>query len=699
MKEKHATVRGPGKLVRFARWLLLPYLLGVVFLAFGSFLMAGYGLAHASEGAIGAFMLILALTAAAAMLLPLALLTNSAHPVWVALRALGLIVMAFTSTKIFEIVWQLEIEPRMMNAKFRSVMQRLEPGALQEEPLLIGAVPAGVRVIANIRLTEATDMDQYGALLLDAMRSMQLAPATRGVGSVALNKFPYQATISFQGKPLEALPGFERPTQAGASWPSASAALPAGIYRAESQFWFPGISSLPGDAGVCRDDALDKDQWQTALLKQMDRAARPVISTRLSLKYRLGYPSWHREWAPLKFRGNEATWRAAFSTLALDTCSVRKALQEREAKAREVMEAEQKFAAGDTALPTRLNPLFLAMCAGDVEKTRRLLAEPVASRFDLEAMTVECAVKRRDADMLALALPKLFGQTGEKEGYCTVLLNVYGTRSAELLQRIDALQLPLQCDGADGNYWSRSLDTKDENGNPMPIAWDDEMHHWLQFLLKHGVSVCSRTSEGSLLAEAVLEAPRKTLELLLDAGCDPRTFGRSAKAGELTAGEQWLGSATSLWPIRRYLQGRFGIGPLTSDDIKHITGRVGTATDEYIAINQDGSTFQFRFRRQLLAEPALLRYMLQHGGQTDLVGGKQCESWYTPGYQPSDPAATELPEKALLDSLSDQELKALAKPFAVHCSARPLTETKNFAPNGLGTYLCRRGIVACPQQN
>ena len=147
------------------------------------------------------------------------------------------------------------------------------------------------------------------------------------------------------------------------------------------------------------------------------------------------------------------------------------------------------------------------------------------------------------------------------------------------------------------------------------------------------------------------------------------------------------------------MQGRFGIGPLTSDDIKHITGRIGTATDEYIAINQDGSTFQFRFRRQLLAEPALLRYMLQHGGQTDLAGGKQCESWYTPGYQPSDPAATELPEKAVLDSLSDQELKALAKPFAAHCSARPLSETKNFAPNALGTYLCQRGIVACPQPN
>lgn len=133
------------------------------------------------------------------------------------------------------------------------------------------------------------------------------------------------------------------------------------------------------------------------------------------------------------------------------------------------------------------------------------------------------------------------------------------------------------------------------------------------------------------------------------------------------------------------------------DLLDRLNRRIGEAPhDLYVAVDSEGTIYQYDYRRQLLAEPALLRFVLARGGSLGFAGGRQCLSWYAPGYEATDPSAAELPEKALLDSLSKEELTVLVKPFSPLCSAQPMTETTNFAPNGFGTYLCKRGVVPCP---
>jgi hypothetical protein len=92
----------------------------------------------------------------------------------------------------------------------------------------------------------------------------------------------------------------------------------------------------------------------------------------------------------------------------------------------------------------------------------------------------------------------------------------------------------------------------------------------------------------------------------------------------------------------------------------------------------------------------LVQYLLAKGQSISHAAGETCQTWFTPGYEPSDPKATALPEAALLDTFSDAQLTELIKPWSMYCTAvKPMPEVNNFAPNGLGTYLCRRGVVAC----
>ncbi|MFO1427362.1 MAG: hypothetical protein U1F11_10410 [Steroidobacteraceae bacterium] len=685
-----------GIATRIARWLLLPYVLGVLFTAFGQLLLAGYGLAHASESAAGAFLRLLLIVGGVAIALPLSVLSNSRALPWRIARAFGLVAMALFSIPIGQTVWRLVIEPRLMIRQFDALMANVvQQPEVTETPLRLGGQLAGVRVTVTLRLAAATPASVPGASVLELLESLQLAPVEAGAGSMGMDPIPYRPRITIDGRPFAAPPPPSDPS-------APPAMLPAGLYRIEKSFWFTGVSRIPDDPqnGLCREESLDGEAWRRQAVDSIGGARQPVIGTRLALKYRLGYRNFIRRWPAIGFRGDPAAWRAAFAQLPLSTCAAAKQQLEAARQRQQVEEGERRFLAGQRSIADEFNPLYLAMCAGDLEKTARYLGDGMP-RFPLASRIVSCPVQRRDLAMLVLTTRALHLRTDEPDGYCQVLRALYFHQDADALQRLADERLPLRCESGRGDEWLAAFVRRDANGELNQPKWNEDTHRWLEFLVRSKVPVCAPNMEGSVLAAAMLEAPAKTLRLLLEAGCAQDRRGFAAPALLATPTGSRRATAAQLWPVRRFLQGTAGVAPLSGPEIATLDRLFQPPDgDELIGINERGTTFWYDLRQLLVRSAPLLHYSLQHQGDLALTGGTPCRSWYDPGYEATDPAAATLPEKALLDTLSNEQLARLIQPYnCTNDSVRPMTELQNFAPNGLGTYLCGRGVGACPAES
>ncbi len=684
------------RLLRLARWALIPYLIGVLFALVGAVLLVGYGLAHASGPSIGAFFLTLAAVGLVAAGLPFFLLTKSTTPFWLTLRLAGLAVMLLAAGVIGRMLWMLVIEPRVMAARYDYLMSTLEPGEVTEQSLMLDGELAGVRVSVSVRVPRDVTLQSDRTHVLEALQSLNVEPVETNLAN-PLVRIPDEAILTVDDRPLTDLPGWQRDDSPATVWPAADAVLPAGKYRVQADFWFAGVSQLPSDPRPCRLESLDADAWLTQRAAQVGTSVRPVIVASMGLKYRLGYRGYSHRWPALNTRGDAAHWREHFARLSLPRCSELQAQLDADRAAQAAADAERRFATGDVGMPLEDNPLRRAICAGDEINTRRLLTLPGAKRSPLGAILADCAINTPRPDLLRLVLPELLAREDHDDAYCQVIVAVHQHHQVELARLLLAEGLSLDCPGRDTPAWRLPFELRDNNGELVPVTWDESTQAWLEFLIQQGIKVCAPHFGDSLLARAVLDAPEGTLQVLLDNGCDPHEPGFNARLASLSEDMPSLNPAVRLWPLRRFAAGRHGIAPLDDAAIARLNRQLdGVTPIELEVSNGPRSDLIYRLRGLALQEPALVHYLLAKGQNISHAAGETCQTWFTPGYEPSDPKATTLPEVALLDTFSDAQLAELIKPWSMYCTAvEPMPEVRNFAPNALGTYLCRRGVVAC----
>jgi hypothetical protein len=686
------------RLQRVARILLGPYIVGVLLAVPVIFGLLAYGLAHASAGAGGQLLGMLGAGAVVAIGVPLTILLPGRGLFMRLIKSAGLLVMAVGLAGEARLLWYVMLEPAWMTFRFHREMDKLSIAGTTESPLYLDGKPAGIHLAVDVRVKHRVTMDTYGRLAFSVLQEPAIAmtEVVDGGRTPPLSQDYMPVSITYGGRPLESLPGIG-PRGDGRNWPPEGVSLPAGVYRVERDFWLWGLRTPYGDTKPCRTDEAMDAQREPAMRKTQGHLLQVLLGTRMSLNGRLGYRHFQLASKPLQYRYAHEQWLSVLPSLPVEACSAvteRKRLAEEAAAA---ARAEQLYAAGSTMLNEKDNPLYREMCAEDLEPLRRRLAGG-APRYNLSGMTWQCAVDRPRPELFALLIPVLYARTEERDAYCDTLREMHGQRMLDFLAIVAAEKLPLVCPGERSADWRTGISPHDAHGSHVWAPPAEETYRWLSLLKSQNVALCDNTPDGdNLLRTYIVSEPAKTIELLLDAGCDVQE--RPKRNPQPRFDEHAPLSAAALWMLRRFDDGKGESAPPPVDParIPIITKRIGDVqTSELTEVDPvTGRTFLDDHGSAAMRNPQLMLYLLAHGVRLDAAAHNIPRSWFYPGYNPSN--NNELLERPMLDELSVAQLRELIAPVdsLTHQPAVPMSEVQNFSQAGLGTYLCRRSVIEC----
>jgi hypothetical protein len=716
--------------VTVLRWLSVPYLIGVAFLALGTVAVAGYGLAHASKEAASQYLLVV-LGGAVVLVVPLASIWLNSRSLWVrALQGVAALVMSVGFFYIGKMLWYVAIEPQIWASQFQQYTKGISTKLRTEKPVLLGDIPMGVETTLEVTLPKAVPLNRNGYGVFELLRSSYMT-VPGNTGQVFSNSVRLDQTTTFAGQPIAQLPGVEKMQKSSLDFSRAGynadfGELPQGVYTITSQHFFNGIAQHRG-AGtqdsqgrtVAAQPALCKqgfkaDYQKAALLEMAKAQGKPVkvvLSTRISLGDRRGYRGFSTS-ADLAFRYDHAQWMQQYEQLPLPDCeTLELQKKQQEEQARKVQEDKLYKTGG---LHYADNPLFKEACAGDLAAVQaRYEAEKDAqghwkTAFNLSGTVQECSINKRNAAIFALLMPALitrYQDDTEIEGYCNVVRGLHQSRDVELLASIDALGGTLVCPGRSDwmlgtaprplGYYSYEVGIEQELMRLNSLRPDTVQ--WLTLLKKNGANLCEQPAgRPSMLNIATRWYAPQAVDFLLKAGCNP-SERLPATATEQLGGKAYSFSPSVWWAARRYCtaEGASAYGPLDKQDalVAKLSQSMPISAQE---LNQPVDDMSGETTLHALPMcPALLQQVIKAGARLDLVSNRS-DSWLPVNGNNVSLSPEYL---AVLQALPIEQLKKLATTVTVSGKSIPLkalqTPRPSFSSNNFRDLLCKRKVIVC----
>jgi hypothetical protein len=739
------------RLLPFLRWALVPYLIAVVLCGLFTVVIAGYGLAHGSEKSNAAFLSTIAGAMLIAAVLPLSFLLKS-QATWVrALQVLGMGLFCGVLFLFSKLMFYLYFEPALWTQQFKTVTNPISIDHVDEAQLVINETPIGLRVTVHIKLPNEVALDRYGAALLDSISSMNLsAPQLTGNNRMAPFADGLRGTVTFNGKPIDDLPGVKefRARSYGVP-PDGKAKLPSGIYQLSQTFWLNGLRRpdlndyADNNPTPCKIDPLELNQAYRKDYEQhlQDTNNTPLAVSfggRLSLRDRNGYRYFGRT-APIKYRYDHAQWTKALNALPLQSCKTADdAKKINEAEKAAAQKAKDDKAGYDNGhLFYKENPLYAEACAGSVDAiNKRMQAEDKIDnvwvpRFALSDIMRECTIQTPQIAVFKLLAPSLYTRSklglanGENE-YCNVLKELHSYRNLPFLSALSDLKLPLDC--ADKEMWRAGIAplalgtqpsgySNEEDNLSIAAASRDDGIAWVALLLANQIDICKPqmiTIQGSSNPPA--KAPGKTLldkivrhsspaliQAVLDAGCSPHSQVKLSANTDILRYDDTL-PASVWWMFRRHRSEQDSATSPLPDSNKALIAKLDQQLSPKVAqlLGSPELASVFVANRRIVddSDTDLLAALVKAGLPLDYTGARGT-SWFYPAY-----GNDWHPEKAaryfaMLDKLSDVQLKQLINPV-VRANDKPRermrtldkpeypTEQKPFRD-----YACKRKVMVC----
>jgi hypothetical protein len=716
--------------ITLLRWLSVPYMIGVAFLALGTVMVAGYGLAHASEGAVSQFLLMVA-GGAAVLVVPVASLWFNSRALWVrGLQAVAVLVMLVGFFYIGKMLWYVAIEPQVWASRFTHYTQDISVKLRSEKPVLLGDIPIGVETTVDITLPKAVPLNRNGYAVVEMLRRSHIT-VPGNTGLVFSNSVYLDQTATFAGQPITQLPGVDKMQHANLDFSRAGynadfGELPKGVYTLTSQHFFNGIAqhrdadtrdaqgrTVAAQPVLCKQN-FKADYQKAALLemaKTQGKTVTVVLSASISLGDRRGYRGTSKT-ADLAFRYDHAQWMQHYEQLPLPDCEAlavqKKQLEEQARK----VEEDKLYKTG--GLPYADNPLYKEACAGDVAAIQARYAAEKDSQgrwktaFNLSGTVQECSIAKRNLAVFSLLMPALiqrYHDDTETEGYCNLLRGLHQSRDVELLTSVDALGGALVCPGR--RDWMLGLAPRPLGYNNYDVGIDQELLRlnslrpdtvpWLTLLKKSGANLCDQTADQpSLLSIAARWYAPQAVELLLNAGCNPSEPLSAAAAGRFGS-EDHRFSASVWWAVRRFssAEGSTAYGPLDNQDAR--VPKLSRAMPiSALELNQSVNDITGQTTLHMMPmSPMLLQQLVKAGARLDLVSNRG-DSWLPV----NDNYVSLSPEYlAVLQALPIEQLKKLTATVTLAGKSMPLkalqTPDKNGYTNNFRNLMCKRRAIVC----
>jgi hypothetical protein len=706
-------VPGPRAARPWARWLKIwvyghvaltvtaaPALLG----------LAGYGLVHGNDRAVGGFMLVLLGAAAVVIAAPLSLLSPRSEPHFLVLKGVGLITLVAGTTGALLLLGYLVLEPQWLGWRFQRSMSGLRIASLQETPVLLHGHPSGLRVVLELEVPRPVQLDPMGMATVDLMHGLHVQ-ASKHVSAMRLpSPFDNQGPnlITLDGKPLAELPGLAAALGSSRSTGDPNATLPAGLYRIERVFWLHGLDSASQatpNGGTpdphCLKDYPDPARVDADLAPLQGAALKATLGTRYDLTQRRGYRSFTLD-APLKFVYRHTPLSELQALHPLPSCSAQYQKQRAQERVRRYLD-------GDNA------ELEAKLCAGDEAGVRAVLAMG-APKASVWPKLSPCTVEQPRGELFSLLMPYAYAQSqghGEASRYCGLLAQLHNTGNLSYLSRLAALKLPLVCEAdryGEAEVWRNGFDPRmpsPRSGPRKPARelTDATQLEWLTLMKAQGLPICKPAANGSTLLQfSVLHRSAAVIEFLLDAGCDPHAPPPAKPV--LDGGNSGLPARAEMqpilpvagWTLRRFrTPDSRSTSPIDPERVAAITRRMGNLrADEINGVAPSrNAPFLMAFRADVLRNPALLHHLVQHGARLDATDAYGT-SWFEGVADDSalgDPR--DKPRErpfAMLDALSDAQMRELIRPGPK--GLRQLADEHRTAST-FNTYLCKRKLGPC----
>jgi hypothetical protein len=735
--------------VPWLRWLLIPYLLVVVLCGFFTIVIAGYGLAHASEESTSAFLLSILVVMIIVAIPPFALLLKS-KALWARiLQVIGMLVLAAVGLVFGKLIFYLFIQPAFWAKRYEATVAPIKIESVTEAPYFMGDTQIGLRLSTRVRLPKAIALDRYGDSVLHALQDTQLsAPELRGNNRMA----PFEdlgsqhVQVSYAGKPLDQLPGVK--TYLGRSYgliPDGKTKLPAGIYQIDEVFWFNGLrasdpSSQDLNPTPCKLAPL-QNQYSAELEKHLEETSNTPLMVniygRFSLGDRRGYRGFTRT-APLKYRYQHRQWKQTLANLSLTSCKVlddaKKAAEDLKQAARDAEQRKRDYQRGTIAMAD--NPLHQETCAGQLDKVKARIAFEKNTdgawipNFNLSDIITTCTITKSQIALFEQLMPALYAraQAGfEAEGYCSVLDTLHSHRNLPFLQSLANMKLPIDCPNKE--LWRKGLvpiveGTNSYDPSEQPARVEDATKRndglaWITFLKQQEIDICKpkiisymnpeqiakQANTKTLLDELTRHFDADMIAAVIDAGCDPNKVPSDANNSILEQEDNL--PASVWWLFRRHRNENDSATSSLDKQEKELLLKL----DRLMAPNADTLNAPSQLNpigvlsianRRILqdSQPELLAALVKHGVQLDRAH-QDGYSWFFPGYGNDWSTQDVTHYLAILDTLSNVQLKQLIEPKIIGTGVegkhmnlldKPVYD---FEKHHLRHYACKRKVMHC----
>jgi hypothetical protein len=280
-----------GRLRKYLRWVIIPYLLVLALGALITIVGASYGLAHAS-GKDASIFLLKVLGVVAVLALPaLTLLLKKTSPAIVALQAisLGLVIVPVVGFVLVQ-AFESSVRPRSNEAALRTASIGITARVAQEKPLMLGETQIGAEIDLAVTLPHDVPLPYPTSPIAAALENSTIwfyAVAPDGNSHLPLffgrQSSQIKPTRMDDGRPLKELPAIRDALDTLGKLkhsPRSIGVLPKGTYTMHGQAWFPGLREsrylgIENPGSLCR--MADKD-WL------FSKAAKVVPETAVPLK-------------------------------------------------------------------------------------------------------------------------------------------------------------------------------------------------------------------------------------------------------------------------------------------------------------------------------------------------------------------------------------------------------------------------------
>ncbi|MBC3907318.1 hypothetical protein [Undibacterium umbellatum] len=338
------------------------------------------------------------------------------------------------------------------------------------------------------------------------------------------------------------------------------------------------------------------------------------------------------------------------------------------------LQDESKKNADATKLQWQQNPLRIAACAADLPALEMALEHATEEKDRISGVVEECAVKSANTAVMKVLLQhKLKQRSGEGNNradlHCAYLAPAMAATNVALLEVFVEQGLKLDCSDYGGPMWWRGLSA----AHSLPA------HHvlaWLHYLQSHELDLREQKGDRSLLSSAMRSLHAPVILFALDLGMDPYA----------DAGANYYGlSMMQYWTIRRFDEGSAtSKAQLTMEEKNTVQARLRELTAVEANFQHAHTSSRFKEWDHLSdGGAALFAYLLERGAavRLDQGGGSMVD-----GYRSTSPQLI-----AVLDSLSDEQLRLLSCPGATSGQRRTLYDDARGARNhSLLQFLERR---------